>query len=461
MSKTIRTLDDARRAVEHTQRPIKAPVEATGEYARQRRDAARDSAARVLERAEREQRQPTVSERRTIDSEMASADLWGKRFRSARRDQRLSAERAFVTREPLTYARGGDHSFFRDLLASKDDPDASQRLERNARQMRFAYAQRSAEAHKAEQRGDAYEFRVTPTVATAGTLAPPLYLIEDAALVPRAARVFSRYTTNLPLGDGVQSIRVPSIASLTGAVSPQVEGTPVTSSGIADAEQRSDVITIAGQTDVALALSDLSRPGAGSIDAVIYRSLLDAYDESIEQQCVAGGGLVANGRQMEFTGVTKLAGVTEVSVAGTTGAEVFVGMGRAFGAVAAARRQVPTNWFVTGNRWAAFNVERDESGRNLNPPVDSNSQRTVEPIGNIIGAPCSISQAVTDSLAIIAKPSDAFLWESAPRLRVMTDTLAGDLTARIQLWAYAAFVPRQVTSIGIVKNLPTITWSEA
>jgi hypothetical protein len=461
MSKRITSPDDAQKAFAHVTRPVKTPTEDVSEYARHRRDRARQDAGITIAKAEGEQRILTPTEEQAVEAKLTEAEKWAFRLEQTKRDERASGQRASVRREPLVYEAGAPVSYFRDLLAGEDDPDAVQRLARHAKQMKYETARYNERAKQAEQQSDGYEFRDQPSFAGQGTLAPPLYLVEDVALPPRAGRVFARNVTTLPLPDGVSSVRIPQIAASTGAVGPQAEGSAVAASEIADTETIAGVITVSGMVDISMQLLEQSKPGAAGIDRIIYRTLLNAYDEALEQQVIAGAGATTNGRQIEFTGVLNTSGITEVTATGTTAPATYEALGKAFGTLSKRRKLVPTGWYLNGDRWAWYGVSRDISGRPLTPPIDLTPPPAGQPVGGILGVPARVSEPVGDAYVIAARAEDSYLFEGQPRLATFTESLAGGLLARMRLHAYAAFSVRQPTSVAVVKGLPPVEWSES
>jgi hypothetical protein len=229
---------DAR--VRALKQPIKPLTDWVIEYARTKRDGERDRAGRLIRSAEKEERALTATEQQQVDRAIEGSERWSARYDATKRDAQAAAERPWFVREPMIYERASPYSFFADLLSAKDDPEAKQRLDHHARQMRFHVNAINRAQKKDAQAPDGTEYREVPTVADDGSLTPPAYLVEQLALVPRPVRVLADRVTNLRLAAGVSAIRVPRVATSTANTGVQVEGATVTSSGIEDEEITAD-----------------------------------------------------------------------------------------------------------------------------------------------------------------------------------------------------------------------------
>ena len=245
-----------------------------------------------------------------------------------------------VTREPATYEPGAPVSFFKDLAAAdRGDRNATQRLERHAREMEVrqagvgATAGRKLRAHGIDLRVN--EQRVNPnrTPGQGGSFAPPDWVIDEYADVPRAPRVLAALATRVELPDGVSSVNVPRL-TVAGSVGPLVDLSAPSNTDLQDVKVTSPVVLLAGQTNVALQLLEQSPPGA-HLDTMIWRMLSDAYDEQLETQLLYGTG---TGGQL--LGVTNVSGITQNAYTTATPApgEMYAAWGQLVGNVADARR---------------------------------------------------------------------------------------------------------------------------
>jgi len=49
----------------------------------------------------------------------------------------------------------------------------------------------------------------------------------------------------------------------------------------------------------------------------------------------------------------------------------------------------------------------------------------------------------TEDVIIFTRPSELYLWEGPVRTRVLQEVLSGNLTVRVQLYSYCAFMPHR------------------
>jgi hypothetical protein len=120
-----------------------------------------------------------------LDSKIESAEALEVRTAAIAEARATEGVKAFgsavVTREAMTYDKGGDNSFARDMIQAqlRNDSDAWSRLHR----------------HQAEV---AVEMRdVSRTDGAGGDFVPPIYLINEFAEFARAARVTANLATQM------------------------------------------------------------------------------------------------------------------------------------------------------------------------------------------------------------------------------------------------------------------------
>jgi hypothetical protein len=218
--------------------------------------------------------------------------------------------------------------------------------------------------------------------------------------------------------------------------------------------KRSRRTTIAGQVDISMQLLEQSRPGVSGADFLIYKLLTEAYDAQVENVILNGEGRMVNGRAIEPVGFLHVPGHAEITATGSTALATYKAFGEGFAKVSKARKLHPTDYVLTGSRWAWLTTSEDISGRPLSPPIGLERPEVLNPVGNLLGIRASLSEPVGDNNVIVARPSDQLLFETQPKLATHTEVLSEGLEARLQLLGFMAFVPRRPESIAVIKGLP-------
>jgi hypothetical protein len=120
-------------------------------------------------------------------------------------------------------------------------------------------------------------------------------------------------------------------------------------------------------------------------------------------------------------------------------------------------------WF-----WAIAQV--DTTGRPLIVPnangvmnaIGVNAGGVAGLVGNLQGVPIYIDATMTKVYAtnqspiLVGKFSDSFLFESAPKARVMLETKATELQALFQIYGYVALVHRFAKSISAISGTGSV-----
>jgi hypothetical protein len=225
-------------------------------------------------------------------------------------NDRLKAS-AKVT-EPLTYRRGGEHSFFYDLVRSRRNfPAARERIKRHRAEMAVELPKR-AQA-RARAAAVAYEaaFYSTPadrramdalaggfspferraistTPSQGGYLSPPVYLVDDYVEYARAAAVFSSDWHPMILPPATSSVNVPRLALGTGT-GPQNDLAPAVSRDISDSLVSAQVRQVAGNADVSYQWLEQGGGSAGhGVDALVFADLTADIAQNIDGQALLG-----------------------------------------------------------------------------------------------------------------------------------------------------------------------------
>jgi HK97 family phage major capsid protein len=356
--------------------------------------------------------------------------------------------RVDVIAEPLTYRRDGEHSYFKDRLS--DRQDARERLKRHAQEMDVEIPERDKVA-RARADAQGLEFRVNPNRAQGqgGFFAPPLWVLDAFAGVPRLPRVLADLVPHFDLPAGVQSVNLPCL--LTGdQTAPVADDMSDVDVDVVDAAVSSPVVTIAGQGIIAQQLIDQSPAGARA-DYAFFKDLAESYDEQLEQQIIYGSGTAG-----QFYGISTIAGITLDSYTAATPAAgaMYTAWCALIGAVADARKHHPEAFLVRTGRWMWLAAQGDTQGRPFIPPMPSDADEppvnTIRSHGKVGGAiRAYLDEAISISLGtgmnqdevIACTPSDLMLFEGTPRISVNVDAaVSGNLQARLVFSNYAAFI---------------------
>lgn len=456
----LKTGADVERAKKHALRPHLSPTELLAEHARHERDRAAERAADVLRRADTEARSAHPSEAVEVRDLLADHEKWSGRYEGFTKQITEQRERLSIRREPLTYEppeRGGKQSFFADHYQARylSSRDAQERIERHRAEMdvempRLRRRLESEQRSKLEALGEV-EYRVNPATVQGfgGYFTPPAWINEAWATAPRPERVLSRHFTtfSIPAAPGFSSINLPKIA--TGATeNVESDAAATADADIADSSSTANLVTIAGQQDVAIQLLEQS-PRTAHLDMVVWKELAAAYDATFESQVWNGGG-----GSYELDGVLNATGIGAVTTSEAIGVKTFPALGETFGTVSDKRKLSATAFYMRGGRWASLATAEDEQHRPLYVPLDVQTSRTANPIGVLLGLPVYLTESVPVNLGasknqdcmLAGRSEDSYLWESAPTLHLFDESLSSTLEVRILLRAYSGLIHRYPTS---------------
>ena len=180
-------------------------------------------------------------------------------------EQAEERSRITVGEEEPVYRPDNGTSFYRDLAYRNLDPKAAERLDRHAAQTR----------------------NLSSTATSGGDFQPPNYLGELYVPALRNGRVVANALNNLPLVPTGNTITVPSFTS-GGSVAAQADNASVSSTDPVTSTITSYVRTFAGNIDVSRQLLDRAEAGGQSIDAILFRDLMSAYDAALELAVLNG-----------------------------------------------------------------------------------------------------------------------------------------------------------------------------
>lgn len=340
-----------------------------------------------------------------------------------------------VSKEPLTYRRGGEHSFFTDL-ARRDIHHDMAAAERLARHMKEVQVERAA------------KFDLNSTDGSGGYLVAPIYLQDEFADMARAGRVTANVIGSRPLPPKTDSITIPKLTSgVTTAA--QTDGGAVSETDLVDTTTSAAVLTVAGMQDVSQQVVDRSVPG---IDDIVFGDLVKHYNLTLDTA-------VLNSTTTNSKGLLQATGTN--SVTWTTSTPTLPGL---YPKIADAINQVHTGVFMSPDaiimhprRWAFCLASLDSSNRPLIVPAANNPQNaagtfggdaaegfvgTMQGINVYVDAniPATTGAGTNQDSVIVLRRSESYLWEdpTGPHLDTFRDVGSGTLTVRYRLFNYYA-----------------------
>lgn len=361
------------------------------------------------------------------------------------------------------YKRGGQNSYFRDLVASRlnPTPDVHERLNQHARQMDRAIELGDIERLSGRQ---PIEQRVNPnrTDGQGGYFVPPAWLIDQYVNYARPARAIADLCRPLPLPPGTDSINIPRVATPTATGVQTADAAAVTSQDMTDDFVSSAVRTIAGQQDFAIQLLEQSPLG---FDEVLYRDLQADYNQKLDLQVISGSGSAG-----QVGGILNVSGINAITYTDGTATlpEMWLPLMQAASKVAGGVYMAPDAIAMTPARWFWAQSQLDTANRPLlggagpqnamganNPRVAEGSIGTLGGLPVVVDAnlPANLGAGTNEDRIIIGRFDEVMLWESAPRVRVLQEVLSGTLQVRVQLYSYFALIAnRRPKALSVVSG---------
>ena len=401
-----------------------------------------------------------------LDSKIESAEALEVRTAAIAEARATEGVKAFgsavVTREAMTYDKGGDNSFARDMIQAqlRNDSDAWSRLHR----------------HQAEV---AVEMRdVSRTDGAGGDFVPPIYLLNEFAEFSRAARVTANLATQMALPAGTDSINIPAITTgtRTGFQAADNSSTyaPTSPRDLVTATVTAPVRTISGFQNVSIQLVEQS-PIAGGLDKLVFGDLMADYALQLNT-AVAGN---ADGTSNNLKGFTYL-GTDTTNGIPTTWTETTPSATGGLTAITKAISQVVNNRYkdveaivMSASTWYWLASQVDGSSRPLivptgNGPFNAGGVTTAAGaaaglVGTIYGVPVYVDATLKNAVGtnqspiLVGKFSDSYLFESGVKTRVLPDVLSANLTVRFQVYGYAALAHRFAKSVSGISGTGTVT----
>jgi len=427
-------ISEARAAVEVALDEFEAAVTAVGEADADDLEAtearARDLEAEVERRQNIVKRLEDIAEARAAQPVMVPAD--------EPQDQEVREVSVKVTREESVYHPDRPYSFFRDLYhAYKGERDAQDRLGR----------------HKMETEGR----DLSSSSDTGGAdFVSPIYLESLYVPVNRQARKVVNTIPTLPLPDAGMTISMPKLDSGV-SVAASADNGSVSETDATTSTVTANVRLFAGQQDISVALFERT-----NMDAIILADLVSAYDAALETAVVNGtSGADSHVGLLQVSGTN---GVTYTD-ASPTAAETI---GPVFDAVSkieqeTSGRYTATHIAMTPRRaaWLAGSVSSSSSLFQVGTYPQSLGEQGGGTLLTFAGLPVVTTTGIPTNLGagtnqdrIIAYSADTMRFMEGPlRTRVLTEVLSGNLTVRIQAYAFSAFASeRMPKAISVVSG---------
>lgn len=341
---------------------------------------------------------------------------------------------AKVRREESVYsertAREG-RSFLQDAwlgFQTRTDSEAAQRLERHMNEVRIERRDISS--------------------STLNGLVPPLYLLDQAAELARGSRPFANIVPSYTLPPNAMTVYATRVTTGT-SVAVQTENGAVSETDMVTTDITIPVVTIAGQQD----LSRQAIERGQVTDSLVFRDLLEAYNERLDIQTLSGTGSAGQHR-----GVLNVAGIA-VQTYSSTAITTFMSK------VAGALNDVATNRFrpaevviMHPRRWHALVAASDSQNRPLVVPAALGPMNALgvggtgsqQFVGTIAGGlpvlvdaniPTNLGASTNEDRVIVARVSDFALWEdpAGPAVFTFEQAVNPPATIRLAIYGYSAF----------------------
>lgn len=439
------------------------------------RDLTDDEDVEVDELREKAQRQrERITEVRDEIASEAEAD----EARSELEDIVRPTEEVRVKSEETTYRQGDPRvSYLQDLCKVEYDknPRALARLTRHGREMEVEWEKRSRDdahdfgASLAAFGPEASETRdLDRTDGTGGYFVPPLWMVDEFVDLARAGRITANLVQQRPLPAGTDSINVPKVSTGTATAIQTADNASVAETDLADTSVNAPVRTVAGQQDLAQQLIDQS-PIA--FDDVVFADLTADYASKVDVQVINGSG--SSGQVTGLLNVGSINAVTYTDASPTV-PEIYPKVADGIQQIDTGRLMPAQVHVLHPRRTGWINAALDSSNRPLVVPSAQGPQnafaRAGEQIaeglqGELQGLPMYKDPNVpitlgggTEDRVITFRPDDCWLWESAIRMRTLTEVLSGTLTVRLQVYGYIAFLgSRRPEGISVISGTGVVT----
>jgi HK97 family phage major capsid protein len=387
-----------------------------------------------------------------------------------------------VGREPLTYERHDQRSsYLIDLVAAETGygrvpkDEARARLEKHATEMRVEAPKfearmfgtrgnpKAGEVDGNEVRYDMERRDLNRTDTTGGYFIPPIWMMSDYIDLARAGRVTANLCASMALPGGTDSINIPKISTGTATAIQTADNAAVTETDLADTSVTAGVKTIAGQQDISLQALEQS-PLA--FDQIILADLAGAHATNVDTQVISGSN--ASGQVLGIRTISSV-DTTAYTDGSPTVAELYPKLADSWQQINTTRYLPPEAIIMHPRRWAWIMAALDSASRPFavfqaqgpqNAPYIAGANAAEGFVGTSPFGPIYVDPNIpttvgggTEDVILFVRPSEYYLWEGAVRTRVLTEVLSGNLTVRLQLYSFLAFMPhRRPESTSIVSG---------
>lgn len=352
--------------------------------------------------------------------------------------------RVAVKSEPSVYRPDQrENSFFRDLYhAYKGERDAQDRLARHKRETEARDLSASSDTGGAD-------------------FVPPVWMEDLYVPVNRQARKVVGTIPTLPLPDMGTAVEMPKLDSGVSVAASDDNGS-VSETDATTSTVTANIRLFAGQQDISVALFERT-----NMDAIILADLVSAYDAALETAVVNG-----TSGAYSHVGLLQVSGTNSVTYtdASPTAAETI---GPVYDAISkieqeTSGRYTATHLACTPRRaaWLASSLSANTSLFQVGNYVQTLGEQSGGSLISIAGIPVVTTSAIPTNLGagtnqdrIIAYSADTMRFMEGPlRTRVLTEVLSGNLTVRIQAYAFSAFASeRMPKAISVVSGTGLVT----
>jgi hypothetical protein len=335
----------------------------------------------------------------------------------------------------------GEHSFWRDLVAQRDDPSARWRL---ANRNKAAEDHFGAE-HRSGDLGGGFlmpglELRAGTTTTMAGLVGDG-FQPDAAGGLPTTGRpvldaiVAGGFPTELPATGNSMTIQMARTQGVT-AASQSAENASFASTDPVYIDVEVPIVTVVARVDMSYAAFD-RRVAVG--DAHITKTVRDALAAEQERQLFSGSG--SSG---EMTGILN-AGVSMVTCS-TASATIVTQKALEGARVGSAYRRKPAR-IVAMTPQRGYWLSAQTAGSNQPMPLEIIERAKLETLFSD-GIPSTLSS--NRDRIVICAPGDIVYAEDAPRVYVARNQLANTNAVSLIAYRYASMAVRYPSAVAAV-----------
>jgi HK97 family phage major capsid protein len=352
-----------------------------------------------------------------------------------------------TVKEPATYRKAGEASYFRDLFraTSYGDTTAAERLRRNDAEVRA----------------------ITTVDGVAGEFVPPLWVISDYVALARPQRIIANEVTSVALPGGTDTISLPKVSTGTSTAEQSTQNSTLSNTDIATTSVSASVATLGGIQIMSVQLLEQSPI---NMDEVILQDLTADLAQRIDTFVISNN---ASGKY----GLLSVSGIqtSTYTSASPTAYGLYSKIADAVQKVHTNRYAPATKIFMHPRRWAFMLAAVDGQNRPLVVPtaggpfnVLGNQEGVVAAgyAGTLQGLPVYLDANIPTNLGagtnedriIVVKHDDIRLYESAPKAEVFRETKADQGSVLVRLYEYVALhSARYPASIAVISGTGLVT----